>query len=109
MRQKLEYGSIIWDDCTEVDRIRIEDLQLQFFRIITGAKRGTKHKHIYDEIMLPRLSERRYESKLKFIYRIVNNKAPDYLCELLPNTVNIETGRSLRNHKKLELKNSKTL
>ena len=41
VRPKLEYGSMIWDDCSEFDKIRLENIQLQCARIISGAKRGT--------------------------------------------------------------------
>ena len=41
VRPKLEYGSILWDDCALVDNIRLENIQLMFARIVTGAKRGT--------------------------------------------------------------------
>mgnify|MGYP001067214830 CR=1 FL=1 len=53
-------------------------------RIVCGAKRGTSHSAIYDELKWPKLDERRKENKLKFIHRIINNVAPSYLIDLLP-------------------------
>lgn len=106
IRPKLEYASIIWDDCTEMDKIRLENTQLKFARIVSGAKRGTSHKAIYDELGWVTLADRRKASKTKFIFNVVNKRAPDYLCELLPKTVNACCNRDLRNNG--DLRNIKT-
>ena len=84
VRPKLEYGSIIFDDCSLFDKNRLENIQLTFARIVCGAKKGTSHVLIYNEINWPTLEERRKEHKLKFFYKIVNNSAPSYLNNLLP-------------------------
>ena len=39
---KLEYTCIVWDDCSDTDKTTLEDMQLRFARVVTGAKRGTK-------------------------------------------------------------------
>ena len=72
------------DDCSVVDKIRLEDIQLMFARIIIGTKHGTSHALLYNETSWPQLSERRKVSKLKFIYKIIKGFAPGYLCDLLP-------------------------
>ena len=83
VRPKLEYGCILFDDCTEFDKTRIENTQLTFARVICGAKKGTSHDAIYNEISLPKLEDRRRENKLKFIHKIINHNAPHYL-NILP-------------------------
>ena len=45
----LEYANIIWDDCTEDDKLTLENVQLIFARVVTGAKGGTSHELLYDE------------------------------------------------------------
>ena len=97
VRPKLEYACIIWDDCNDQDKTRIENTQRQFARLVTGAKRGTSHQLIYDEISWPSLSERRKCDKLKFIHKIVNHNAPLYLCDLLPPKVGTNAAYELRN------------
>ena len=67
VRPKLEYACIVWDDWSDTDKIRLEDMQLRFARTVTGAKWDTNHQNIYDEIDWPLLSERRTNYKLKFI------------------------------------------
>ena len=83
VRPKLEYASIIWDDCIEGDILKLENVQLGFARIVTGAKRGTSHELLYDETSWPTLSSRRNNVKMKFMHGVVHGKAPDYLCNLI--------------------------
>ena len=96
VRPKLEYGSILFDDCTEQDKIRLENVQLNFARTISGAKKGTSHEAIYKKTTLPKLDERRKKQQLKFIHRIVHNNAPPYLNNLLPEPN--ENNYNLRNN-----------
>lgn len=96
IRPKLEYGSQIWDDCTERDKDLLNNVQLNAVRIVTGAKKGTKHKYLQDEIKWQSLSERRNNAKLQHMQKIVHNIAPSYLCELLPDKV-ITRGYATRN------------
>ena len=53
VRPKLVYACIVWDDCSDTDKTRLEDMQLRFARAGTGAKRGTSHQNIYNEICGP--------------------------------------------------------
>lgn len=101
VRPKLEYASVIWDDCTITDKMRLENVQLLFARIITGAKRGTSHYALYKETSWPLLSERRKESKLKLFYKIINQLVPSYLYNLLPSPLLDNTGYNLRNRNDL--------
>ncbi len=108
VRPKLEYASIIWDNCTETDKIRLENVQLSFARIVTGAKRGTSHALIYNELSWQTLAERRITSKFKFMHNIVYGMAPNYLCELLPPAVNTTTDYNLRNNTNIRQFNART-
>jgi len=87
VRPKLEYACIIWDDCSIDDKERLESMQLNFARVVTGAKRGTSHELLYKEISWQPLSERRSNSKMKFMHKIVNKTGPDYLNNLIPEKV----------------------
>ena len=77
VRPKLEYASIIWDDCTEGNKLKLENVQLGFARVVTGAKRGTSHELLYNETSWPTLSSRRNNVKMKFMHGVVHGKAPD--------------------------------
>ena len=53
----------------------------------TTYKKGTSHDKLYYETQWSKLEERRYDFKLCFMHRVVHKNAPEYLVELLPNTV----------------------
>ena len=65
IRPKLEYGCHIWDNCSKKDSDRLESMQLDIARTITGARKGTSHNALYNETKWPKLSERRQHFKLK--------------------------------------------
>ena len=79
------------------DSKAIEDCQLRAARIVTGAKKGTSHDKLYYEAQWSKLEERRYDFKLCFMHKVVHKNAPEYLVELLPNTVGAITSYNLRN------------
>ena len=49
VRPILEYCNIIWDNCTKKETDEIEAVQLAAARIVTGGKRGTRHRLLYEE------------------------------------------------------------
>ena len=87
VRPKLEYACIVFDDCTENEKNKLESIQLYCASIVTGAKRGTSHALLYNELNWPKLSERRKIAKCKFAYNLSNQNVPDYLSELMPHKV----------------------
>ena len=89
IRSKLEYACIVWDDCSEQDRIALEKCQLRAARIVTGAKKGTSHDKLYTETQCPKLHVRKEILKLCFIHKVVNTSAPSYLVEILRNAINV--------------------
>ena len=95
IRPKLEYGSIVWDDCTQYDKCRLENIQHRCARIITGAKKGTSHELLYKELPIPSLAVRRKEYKLKFMYNVMHDRFPSYLYECIPE--NVTNRYNLRN------------
>ena len=97
VRPKLEYASIIWDDCTEGNKLKLENVQLGFARVVTGAKRGTSHELLYNETSWPTLSSRRNNVKIKFMHGVVHGKAPDYLCNLISLTDDNDVAYDFRN------------
>ena len=96
IRPKLEYASVIWDSCTENDKLRLEKIQLTFARIVTGAKKGTSHELLYKETSWSTLSDRRIFAKMKFFHKIYNKNVPEYLINILPLQANSNVKYNLR-------------
>ena len=49
VRPILEYGDFIWDNCTLEDKNKIESIQIEAMRIITGATKFVKIEKLYDD------------------------------------------------------------
>ena len=92
---KLEYGCQVYSNCGVVQSNALENFQLGVARTVSGARKGTSHSALYNELGWEKLSHRRDTIKYKFFSKIVNKDAPEYLFELLPDTVG--TRRNLRN------------
>lgn len=108
VRPTMEYGSLIWHNCTASDSDRLENLQLQAARIVTGAPRGTSHANLYNEVGWQTLASRRENSQLVMFFKIINNLAPEYLCQLAPPCIANLTQYNLRNRNNLSVPNTRT-
>ena len=51
---------------------------------ITGALQGTSREKIYQELGLESLKSRRCHKHLSCLFKIMKEKAPDYLINLIP-------------------------
>ena len=50
IRPILEYGNIIWDNCTQEESDLIESVQQAAARIVTGLRKGTPRWKLYKEL-----------------------------------------------------------
>jgi hypothetical protein len=73
IRPLLEYGSIIWDNCTDKEKEQLEAVQLSAARTVTGGKAGTSHRLLYKDTGWKPLQERRNEQKLIMLYKILKS------------------------------------
>ena len=97
IRPILEYADVLWDGCSNENESRIEKVQLEAARLVSGLTRSTSTNRIYQEIGWKTLHRRRKEKKLILFHKIVHNIAPSYLRDLLPLTVGQNTHYHLRN------------
>jgi hypothetical protein len=97
IRPILEYGSEVWDNCGAVNSDRLEKVQTEAARIVTGLTSYASLDSIYCETGWEKLTVRREVKKLNLFYKIINNEAPEYLSELIPPTVAESNNYNLRN------------
>ena len=86
IRPLLEYGSVLFDNCTTELSHKMENVQRQAALTITGAYKHTKHLNLLKELGLAPLSQRRIISKVVLVYKMITNRTPQYLHTLLPQT-----------------------
>jgi hypothetical protein len=97
IRPVLEYGNILYDNCTNQQSNKIEALQRRAALICSGAYRHTKHLDLLSELGWDLLSDRRKNQKLIMFYKITNKLVPQYLQDIILGTVGSSTTYNLRN------------
>ena len=84
IRPLLEYASKVWDGCNETDANRLEQIQFNAARIVTGIPIFASLNSLYFESGWETLAQRRKTKKLSLMYKIINEESPIYLRDLLP-------------------------
>ena len=96
IRPILEYACEVWDNCTEQDCYRLELVQLEAARIVTGLTKFTSRESLYFETGWSPPEERWKVKKLVLYHNIVNGRCPSYLSDLLPPKVSQTSKYNLR-------------
>ena len=92
IRPHLDYGNIYDKPHNESFKNKIENIQYKACIAITGAIQRTSREHLYNELGLESLGDRRWYRKLTFFYKILNGIAPK--TTLLINYLNINDNRA---------------
>lgn len=98
IRPILEYACEVWDNCGVINTERIEKVQLEAARIVTGLTSYASKESLYKETGWDTLKSRREQKKLLLFYNIVQGHCPEYLTDLLPPLVSDNTPYNLRNN-----------
>jgi hypothetical protein len=87
----------VWDNCGQINSDRLEKVQIEAARIVTGLPSFASINSIHIETGWEKLKTRREVRKLVLFYKIVNGQVPDYLTELVPPTVADTNNYNIRN------------
>jgi hypothetical protein len=83
IRSKLEYGSVLFAGAPNNLLNKLDRLELEAIRIITGATRNTSRAKIYIEYGKASLTKRRKLNVLTLFYQIHHGTTANYLIEIL--------------------------
>ena len=97
IRPVLEYGDVVWGNCTKKESDLLEIVQIEAGRIITGLGCNSSRQKVYHELGWETLENRRKNHELILFYRILNGLAPAYLYELVQPYLPRQSGYKLRN------------
>ena len=98
IRSQLDFADVIYDQaCNSSFHEKLESIQYNAFLAITGAIRRTSSKKIYQQLGLESLKLRRWFRKLRNFYKILNEKSPSYLFDLIPNLNRVHETRQSNN------------
>ena len=85
LRPLIDYGDIIYDQPhNESFCEKIVPVQYEATLAITGAIQGTSRDKLYQELGLESLKSRRWYKRPVCMFKIMNEKAPNYLINLDP-------------------------
>ena len=85
----LYYGDILYDNCSEPNKLKLETVLLVAARFVVGAKRRTSHDLKYQETGWTPLGRHRKIHKLDKLYAIVKGRTPRYVFNQLPANLNV--------------------
>lgn len=108
IRPLLEYGDVIWDNCTQYEKRELDKIQNEAARIATGATKLVSLNALYTEIGWESLEQRRMNHRLTLFYKMKHNIAPQYLASLVPEPVSNISSYNLRNSNNLRGINART-
>ena len=102
IRPLIEYGDIIWDNCSQYEKQELDKIQNEAARITTGTTRLVSIRAPCKEIGWDSLEKRRSNNKLTLFYKMTHNLAPLYLSSLVPQSVSNILLCNLRNSNNLQ-------
>ena len=93
----MEYGNIVWDNCSKQLSDLLENVQYRAAKIVSGAIHRTSHDIVYRELGWERLEERWKKQRLKVFDKTVHGETPTYMQNLLPMPLGEHNRYILRN------------
>ena len=108
IRPLLEYGDVIWDNCTLQDKYELDKLQNEAARIATGTTKLVSLNSLYKERGWESLEERRQKTQADPFYKMIYQLTSLYLSSLIPQSVSNISRYNLRNSSDLQTINTKT-
>ena len=93
----MEYACELWDGCFEREVEKLEKIQLEAARIVTGLTKFASKEALYFETGWETLAKRRSYRKITIFYKMHNKLCPSYLYNCLPPLTSDVSGYNLRN------------
>ena len=92
LRHQFDYGDVIYDQLyNDSFYAKLEPYQYKAALAMTGAIKGSSTEKLYQELGIEHLGSRRWFRKLCLFYKILKNKSPPYLFNLITSSSRIHT------------------
>ena len=83
VRPTMDYAQVVWGSTYDSDIVKLERIQVDALRLITGATARSNISNLYKETNLPTFQKKCNNAMLCFMYKIVHRIAPTYLLNLI--------------------------
>ena len=107
IRPLLEYGDIIWDNCTQYEKQELDKIQNEAARIATGTTKLVSINSLYNYICRQTLERRGHNHKMTLFYKMMYI-TPLYLSSLVPQSISNLSRFNLRNSNDLQTNDART-
>ena len=84
IRPLLEYGDVVWCNIPNYLMQRLENINVEAARIVTGATKLVSISKLYEDICWTTLDCRRKRHRLQLFHKMFNSLTPEYLSSLIP-------------------------
>ena len=108
VRPIVEYADVVWDNCPNYIKEKLEHINYEAARIITGATKLTSIRILLQECGWETLEQRRNKHNILLFHKMVNKTFPEYLSNLVPSSFGQTHQYSTRNHSNLVHVHSRT-
>ena len=83
VRPTMEYAQVVWGGTYDSDMVKLERIQVDAMRLITGATARSNIAKLYSETNFQTFESRTNDAMLCMMYKIVHRSAPPYLTNIL--------------------------
>ena len=108
IRPLLEYGNVLWDNCSQYEKQELEKIQFEAARIATGTTKLISITALHKEVGWESLERRRQTHRLTLFFKMFSHLTPLYLSSLIPPSVSYMSRYNLRNSNQLQTIDSRT-
>ena len=108
IRPHLDYGEFVYERPNESFQQSFESLQYSAAIAIAEAIRGTSSEKLFQELGLETLKSTRWLRKLCLFYKLITEKSPACLFQLIPENNTAYTTKSVQEVRSLFLKPKQT-
>ena len=91
----MEYGDVLYAGTYDSDLCKLDRIQVNAMRVVTGATERSNIALLYEDLCWPHLASRRKEHCLTLMYKMVNGLVPHYLSDLMPQRQGFDRGHIL--------------
>ena len=100
IRPSMEYGDVLFAGTYESDLCKLDRLQVEAMRIVTGATEKSNIVLLYEDLGWTYLETRRQQHCLTLMYNVFHGLAPQYLQDILPKRLETPGARLLRSQER---------
>ncbi len=103
VRPVMEYGIVVWGGTYDSNIVKLEQINVDALRLITGATARSNIAKLYSETSMNSIMDRRDKAILTMFYKTNHSQVPDYLRELLPSSNQNNLRYTFRNNYQFKL------